>query len=121
MTVEFPTIEHSDDLTAYSIIFFAGDAPLNNEEQQQEHSDSESDADPLIPQQRNSRKVDPELDLEKLCEIKHHMMTRNARFILIKSTRLNYSYIVRAMDIDRRLQPNPAIRDALEYIIKVKI
>jgi hypothetical protein len=29
-------------------------------------------------------------------------------------------HIFRAMDIDRRLQPNPAIRDALEYIIKVK-
>jgi hypothetical protein len=98
--VEFPTVQHSDDLAVYSIIFFAGDAPLNDDHQ---HSDDESDTDPLISRPRNDRKIDPELDMENLCEIKHNMMTRNAR----------------AMDIDRRLQPNPAIRDTLEIIIKV--
>ena len=61
------------------------------------------DVDPLLPKPRNERKTDPELDMENLSEIKHHMMTRNAR----------------AMDIDRRLQPNPTIRDTLEAIIKV--
>ena len=102
LTVEFPTVQHSDDLAVYSVIFFAEDAPLNNGEQSQQ-SDEEFDSDPLIPRVRDERRIDPELDLENVCEIKHHMMTRNAR----------------AMDIDRRLQPNPTIRDTLEMIIKV--
>jgi hypothetical protein len=98
--LEFPSLHHSDDLAAYSIIFFAEDAPSTED---QNHQSEDEDVDPLIPRPRNSNKKDPELDMENLCEIKHHMMTRNAR----------------AMDIDRRLQPNPAIRDTLESIIKV--
>ena len=46
---------------------------------------------------------DPELGQENLCEMKHHMMTRNDR----------------AGDIDRRLQPNSFVRDMLEAIIRV--
>lgn len=48
-------------------------------------------------------RIDPELGMDNLCEIKHHMLTRNAR----------------ADDIDRRLKPNSGARDALETIIRV--
>uniref|UniRef100_A0A914I1L1 Chromatin modification-related protein MEAF6 n=1 Tax=Globodera rostochiensis TaxID=31243 RepID=A0A914I1L1_GLORO len=118
LTVEFPAVEHADDPAPYSIIFFAEDAPREHENVNGDHSDGgDLDSDPLIPSLRsggvstarrgggavrNGRVVDPELDMANLCEIKHNMMTRNAR----------------AMDIDRRLQPNPTVRDALESIIK---
>uniref|UniRef100_A0A183BU91 Phosphatidylinositol 3-kinase catalytic subunit type 3 n=1 Tax=Globodera pallida TaxID=36090 RepID=A0A183BU91_GLOPA len=107
LTVEFPAVEHADDPAPYSIIFFAEDAPREQENVNGDQSDGgDLDSDPLIPSLRsggvstvrrgggagrNGRVVDPELDMDNLCEIKHNMMTRNAR----------------AMDIDRRLQPNP--------------
>lgn len=114
MTVEFPVVEHEDVPAPFSVIFFAEDAPV---EQQQENGGARAEADaeefrsgggdasePLIAARKRGRNgIDPELGLDNLCEAKHNMMTRNAR----------------AMDIDRRLQPNPAIRDALESIIKV--
>lgn len=48
---------------------------------------------------------DPEMGMENLCEIKHHMLTRN----------------VRSNDIDRRLQPNSMFKDMLEAIIRVSL
>ncbi|KAI6220427.1 Phosphatidylinositol 3-kinase catalytic subunit type 3 [Aphelenchoides besseyi] len=46
---------------------------------------------------------DPEMEMENLCESKHHMLTRN----------------VRAGDIDRRIQPDSFHRDKLEAIIRM--
>ena len=46
---------------------------------------------------------DPELGLENLCEMKHLMMTRNARTGII----------------DRNLKPNAAVRETLSKIIEV--
>jgi len=105
LTIEFPIVQDSDDLTIYSIIYFAGEAPSSSTDHHHHSQQFENDldVDPLLPKPRNERQTDPELDMENLSEIKHHMMTRNAR----------------AMDIDRRLQPNPTIRDTLEAIIKV--
>uniref|UniRef100_A0A914LH10 Phosphatidylinositol 3-kinase catalytic subunit type 3 n=1 Tax=Meloidogyne incognita TaxID=6306 RepID=A0A914LH10_MELIC len=103
LTIEFPIVQDSDDLTIYSIIYFAGEAPSSTDHHHHSQQfENDLDVDPLLPKPRNERQTDPELDMENLSEIKHHMMTRNAR----------------AMDIDRRLQPNPTIRDTLEAIIK---
>ena len=79
--------------------------PRNENNGEKQQSDDELDTDPLIARPNTYRNTDPELDMDNLCEMKHHMMTRNAR----------------AMDIDRRLQPNPVIRDVLEQIVKVVI
>ncbi|VDO55277.1 unnamed protein product [Onchocerca flexuosa] len=47
--------------------------------------------------------VDPEMDLENLCELKHHMMTRSSR----------------AGFIERELKPNASARLYLEKIIQL--
>lgn len=47
--------------------------------------------------------VDPEMDLENVCELKHHMMTRSSR----------------AGVIERELKPNASARNSLEKIIQV--
>lgn len=47
--------------------------------------------------------VDPELDFENICEVKHHMMTRSSR----------------AGPIERELKPNASARNILENIIQV--
>ncbi|KAI6171511.1 Phosphatidylinositol 3-kinase catalytic subunit type 3 [Aphelenchoides bicaudatus] len=60
---------------------------------------------PINPERVNSKSYsfDPEMGMENLCEIKHHMLTRN----------------VRSNDIDRRLQPNSLFKDMLEAIIRM--
>lgn len=47
--------------------------------------------------------IDPEMDFENVCELKHHMMTRSSR----------------AGIIERELKPNASARRYLERIVRV--
>lgn len=109
LTIEMPSIFYNDDSLPYVIMFSADDDEIlfNNSANSTNASviTRLSNLTVSPPQGGGNYWTDPELGLENLCEIKHHMLTRNAR----------------ANDIDRRLQPNPTIRDALDFIIKVII
>lgn len=106
LTIEMPSIFYNDDTLPYVIMFSADDDEylFNNMANSTISSTIRSlNLTVSPPQGGGNYWTDPELGLENLCEIKHHMLTRN----------------VRANDIDKRLQPNPTIRDALDAIIKV--
>lgn len=101
-------MHHANDVVAYSVVFFAEDDDLlllaaNNNNMISAIGKSLSY--PPVAATNNANRaawVDPELGLDNIYEIKHHMLTRNAR----------------ANDIDRRLHPNPSARDAIETIIR---
>ena len=95
-----PTVFDTKSETTFSVIFFVEDDDnlLNTTSRSMGAANLNGAA------AAGHRGVDPELGLDNLCEMKHHMMTRNAR----------------SNDIDRRLQPNPASRDMLEAIIRVR-
>lgn len=89
-------MHHTEDPSPYSIIYYADDDDFLSATTMASRSLGGV-------AHSSATRIDPELGLDNLCEIKHHMLTRNAR----------------AGDIDRRLKPNAGARDALETIIRV--
>lgn len=94
-----PSVVDANTAVPYSVLFYVED----DENLLNTTSRSMGAANFNGTSSAGHRGVDPELGLDNLCEMKHHMMTRNAR----------------SNDIDRRLQPNPSTRDALEAIVRV--
>ncbi|KAI1724754.1 phosphoinositide 3-kinase family, accessory domain (PIK domain) domain-containing protein [Ditylenchus destructor] len=107
LTLETPTVHYANDSFAYSIVFFAEDDDFLNSSSTTAINNRSMNFNAIpAPNYRTTANgdkhwVDPELGLDNLCEIKHHMLTRNAR----------------ANHIDRRLQPNSSARGAIETII----
>uniref|UniRef100_A0A915CVA0 phosphatidylinositol 3-kinase n=1 Tax=Ditylenchus dipsaci TaxID=166011 RepID=A0A915CVA0_9BILA len=109
LTIEMPVVQFGNENTVYSIVFFAEDddyllnASLTNKVQS--FNNNMLNTTPATNYRPTTSGpgywIDPELGLDNLCEIKHHMLTRNAR----------------ANQIDRRLQPNTSAKDAIESIL----
>lgn len=111
LTIEFPMVYNDEDNVPFSIVFFTDDDfTLNNLTNRSLNSSENASINNRQSVNNNSstniqksNNEDPELGLDNLCELKHHMLTRNAR----------------ANNTDRRLQPNSLTRNALETIINV--
>lgn len=116
LIIEMPTVFHKDDVVPYSILFFMEDecqsvgvnpsaTRLMNISSIQSNAGSREQKRVVsaIGGGHSEYWVDPELGMDNLCEAKHHMLTRNTR----------------ANNIDWRLQPNPATREAIETIVNV--
>lgn len=110
LTIELPTVYNTEDIGPYSILLFAEEdnVPLNNITDRLITTNIESTIQSSVNSYPSANIqtnyfIDPELGLDNLCELKHHMLTRNAR----------------ANNIDRRLQPNSSTRNTLEIIINV--
>lgn len=104
-----PSVYHAEDIVPYSILLFADedDLLLNHSATRSINPNSTSTIYSVSENASSAIQTnyfaDPELSLDNLCELKHHMLTRNAR----------------ANNIDRRLQPNPSTRTTIEMIINV--